>query len=47
VTVSVLPDDELTAIMDADDGPDAATYLEEETIRLYEQHRRSRRSHAD
>jgi hypothetical protein len=38
--------DELTAVMDADDGPDAATYLEEETIELYEQHRR-RRTNAD
>jgi hypothetical protein len=39
--------DELTAIMDADDGPDAATYLEEETIQLYEQHRRRRHTTAD
>ena len=33
--------------MDADDGPDAATYLEEETIQLYEQHRRRRHTTAD
>ncbi len=39
--------EELTAVMDADDGPDAVTYLEQETIELYEQHRRNRRSHAE
>ncbi len=39
--------EELTVVMDADDGPDAVTYLEQDTIELYEQHRRNRRSHAE
>ena len=39
--------EELTAVMDADDGLDAVTYLEQDTNELYEQHRRNRRSHAE
>ena len=38
---------EHATLLDADDGPDVATYLEHETVELYEQHRRSRRSHKD
>ncbi len=37
---------ELLAVIDADDGPDAASFLDSATIDLYEQHDRSRRRHA-
>ena len=37
---------ELLAVTDADDGPDSTTYLEPETIELYEQATRRRRRHA-
>ncbi|MDF1598124.1 MAG: hypothetical protein P1T08_18805, partial [Acidimicrobiia bacterium] len=34
---------ELTAIVDADQGPDATSWLDPETIDLYEQYSRNRR----
>jgi hypothetical protein len=34
---------ELTAIVDADQGPDATSWLDPETIDLYEKHSRNRR----
>lgn len=37
---------ELTAIVDADQGPDATSWLAPDTIELYEQHSRNRRRHA-
>lgn len=37
---------ELTAVIDADDGPDATSLLDPETIALYEDHTRNRRRHA-
>ena len=37
---------ELLAVIDADDGPDVAAYLEPETIDLYEHRSRKRRRQA-
>jgi hypothetical protein len=37
---------ELTTIVDADEGPEATTWLDEETVELYEQHKRHRKRHA-
>jgi DNA-binding SARP family transcriptional activator len=37
---------ELTAVIDADDGPDATSLLDPETVTLYEDHTRNRRRHA-
>ena len=36
---------ELLAVVDADDGPDASSFLDPETIELYEQQTRKRRRH--
>ncbi len=38
--------DELVAVVDADEGPDAASYLDPETIQLYEDNTRRRRRRA-
>ena len=38
--------DELLAVVDADEGPDASSFLDPETIELYEQQSRKRRRHA-
>ncbi|MGI8515035.1 MAG: hypothetical protein ACR2NT_07795 [Acidimicrobiia bacterium] len=37
---------ELLAVVDADQGPDAAGFLDPETIELYETHNRRRRRQA-
>jgi len=37
---------ELTAVIDADEGPDATSLLDPETVTLYEDHTRNRRRHA-
>ncbi len=37
---------ELMAVIDTDEGPDATSLLDPETIQLYERHSRNRRRHA-